>query len=86
MNAALHEVAVPDIEPIREFGVDAPVAGTVPAPAAETAPVQSVEGPVLTKKAGFANSKFFMVVAITFFLASCVFLGYEVFRYFKIVG
>ncbi len=86
LNAALHEVAVPDIESIREFGVDAPAAGTTPEPAAENTSVQKVEGPVLTKKAGFANSKFFMVIAITFFLASCVFLGYEVFRYFKIVG
>ena len=41
-------------------------------------------GKKLTKKAGFANSKFFMLVAIAFFLASCIFLGYEVFNYFQL--
>ena len=38
-----------------------------------------------TGKAGFANSKFFMVVAVAFFLASCIFLGYEVFNYFQLI-
>ena len=37
-----------------------------------------------TNKAGFASGKFFMVVAIAFFVASCVFLGYEVFHYFQL--
>ena len=35
-------------------------------------------------KSGFANNKFFMVIAIMFFVASCVFLGYEVFNYFQV--
>lgn len=93
LNAALGEVAnsttipVENIEPVREFGVDAPVA--------QPAQTQTVINPMvqpeapampktLTKKAGFANSKFFMVVAIAFFLASCIFLGYEVFNYFQL--
>ena len=94
LNAALGEVAntasIPaqDISAVREFGVEEPVV-----------PVQNVQQPVvapmsqpevmsqpkkLSKKAGFVNSKFFMVVAIAFFLASCIFLGYEVFNYFQI--
>ena len=91
LNAALHEasdsatIPVQDVEPIREFGVDAPVAGT--APVQTPLPEQTVVQPDgAGNKAGFANNKFFMVIAIAFFLASCVFLGYEVFRYFKIVG
>ena len=89
LNAALHEVsdnasiAVPNVEPIREFGVDTPVNAPQTVPVQN--PVQETQGPVLTKKAGFANNKFFMVIAVAFFLASCVFLGYEVFRYFQIV-
>lgn len=93
LNAALGEVAsaetipVENIAPVREFGVDTPTQTTVnPQPA--VAPVVQPETVVvpkkLTKKAGFANSKFFMLVAIAFFLASCIFLGYEVFNYFQI--
>lgn len=91
LNAALGEVAntatIPtqDISSVREFGVDAPV---VAQPQAAVAPMVqpdvNVQAKKLTKKAGFANSKFFMVVAIAFFLASCIFLGYEVFQYFQI--
>ena len=99
LNAALGEVAssatipVENIEPIREFGVDEPVKPVVN-PQPNVSLVQpsmsdsnlgvSTETPVLTQKAGFANSKFFMVVAIAFFLASCIFLGYEVFNYFQL--
>ena len=98
LNAALGEVSKDNILPvsdsgltsIKEFGQDEPVtvAPVVTPPADVVQPVmeQQPTGPVLTRKAGFANNKFFMVVAITFFLAACVFLGYEVFRYFKIVG
>jgi len=100
LNAALGEVAnssaipVENIEPVREFGVDTPVpTPVVTEPAA--VPQQPIIAPMvqpennqipktLTKKAGFANSKFFMVVAIAFFLASCIFLGYEVYRYFQL--
>ena len=98
LNAALSEasntaIPVNDVEAVREFGVDAPVPGSIPTvaqpqPAVPEAPVNTESGPVLTRTAGagFANNKFFMVIAIAFFLASCVFLGYEVFRYFSIVG
>lgn len=61
------------VDTIREFGEE------------PTTPV--VEKPkVKTRKLGFAQSKFFLVVAILFFAASCLFLGYEVFRYFNNVG
>ena len=96
LNAALGEVAkdttipVENIEVVREFGEEAPAMVQTPA-----APVQPVVAPMvqpemssepkaLTKKAGFANSKFFVVIAVAFFLASCVFLGYEVFNYFQL--
>lgn len=94
LNAALGEVAdatnipVESIQPVKEFGVDEPVAKTVtpepvaPAPAVAAAPVQPTP---VAPKAGFANSKFFVVVAIVFFLASCIFLGYEVFNYFQLI-
>lgn len=88
LNVVLGEVSkdniipTPDVTPIREFGQDE-VAPVAPAPVA----TEDTELPVgSTDKAGFANNKFFMVVAIAFFLAACVFLGYEVFRYFKLVG
>ena len=93
LNAALGEVAsaetipVENIAPVREFGVDAPTQTTVnpqPAVAPVVQPETVVAPKKLTKKAGFANSKFFMLVAIAFFLASCIFLGYEVFNYFQI--
>ena len=95
LNAALGEVAntatIPtqDLSPVREFGVDTPVAvqtnvQSQPAVAPMVQPEVSAQPKTLSKKAGFANSKFFMVVAIAFFLASCIFLGYEVFQYFQI--
>lgn len=94
LNAALGEVAkdpsipVENITPVREFGVDEPVTPVQPAVAPSTQPVDNTanttaEVPV-SPKSGFANSKFFMVVAIAFFLASCIFLGYEVFNYFQL--
>jgi len=95
LNAALGEVAnstamsVENIDSVREFGVETPA--VTPASTQPTAvpsmvqPAVSTDPKVLTKKAGFANSKFFMVVAIAFFLASCVFLGYEVYNYFQLV-
>ena len=94
LNAALGEVAsaetipVENIAPVREFGVDTPTQTTVnPQPA--VAPVVQPETVVvpkkLTKKAGFANSKFFMFIAVGFFIASCIFMGYEAFNYYQIV-
>lgn len=91
LNVALGEVSkdnilpVSDVAPIREFGQDEPVIQTSNS-SVDASALEKTSGPVLTRKAGFANNKFFMVVAIAFFLAACVFLGYEVFRYFKIVG
>jgi len=93
LNAALGEVAsaetipVENIAPVREFGVETPVQSVVspqPAVAPMVQPAVASETKKLTKKAGFANSKFFMLVAIAFFLASCIFLGYEVFNYFQL--
>lgn len=97
MNAALGEVAnsntipVENIQPIREFGVDEPINNqplVTPILQPEVAPIVqpeiSSQPKVLTKKSGFANNKFFMLIAIAFFLASCVFLGYEVFNYFQL--
>ena len=40
----------------------------------------------LTRSKGFANNKFFMIIAIVFFLAACVFLGYEAFQYFQLTA
>lgn len=95
LNAALGEVAntanipVENIGPVREFGVDAPVAQPVSQPQPTIAPMAqptvAADPKVLSKKAGFANSKFFMFIAIAFFLASCIFLGYEVFNYFQLI-
>ena len=93
LNAALGEVAsaetipVENIAPVREFGVEAPVQTVISTQPIVAPMVQSEvvsEPKKLTKKAGFANSKFFMLVAIAFFLASCIFLGYEVFNYFQL--
>lgn len=85
LGEASSESAIPveEIQPVREFGVDAPVV----APQEEIATnVQTSEQvPNMPTKAGFANNKFFMVIAVAFFMASCVFLGYEVFNYFQIV-
>ena len=86
LNNALGEVskantfAASDVQAIKEFGVDEPVSQPAVAPAINN------EIPNQGNTSGFANNKFFMVIAITFFIAACVFLGYEVFRYFSIVG
>ncbi|MBQ2872647.1 MAG: DUF1292 domain-containing protein [Bacilli bacterium] len=96
LNAALGEVAkdttipVENIEVVREFGEEGPVLPQTPVSTAQPAiapmvqPEMVSDPKALTRKAGFANNKFFMVVAIAFFLASCVFLGYEVFNYFQL--
>ena len=71
------------VQSLREFGVDGPVA---PAPTVENTQAPAETAPkVLTRSKGFANNKFFMVIAIAFFVAACVFLGYEVFKYFQLV-
>ena len=90
LNDVLGEVSkdnvlpVQDVAPIMEFGHDE----------VSTSMVNNLDNTVVpdssdsssTAKSGFASNKFFMVVAVAFFLAACVFLGYEVFRYFKMVG
>ena len=68
-------VMVTPVETIREFGQD----GQINNQDVEELPKAS------QKTLGFANNKFFMVIAIAFFLASCVFLGYEVFKYIQMV-
>ena len=72
-------VATQTVEPIREFGQDEPVIPLVN----DVQPMVQDQPKTLTRSPGFANNKFFMVIAITFFIASCVFLGYEVFKYFQ---
>lgn len=80
LNDAFNEIAtdrivtVESVKPIREFGVE------------EDLSIKNVEpAPLVRKrKAGFANNKFFMVIAITIFFGACVFLGYEAFRFFQL--
>jgi len=80
-----NQVPVSNIEPIREFGIDDSKSITPEiAPMIQPEPVAKEDTKVLTKKMGFANNKFFMVIAIAFFMASCVFLGYEVFQFFQL--
>ena len=89
LNQALDEVSdektlqtqEEGVQSLREFGVDGPVPAPTVAPEAPVADAPKV----LTRSKGFANNKFFMVIAIAFFVAACVFLGYEVFRYFQLV-
>ena len=92
LNDALGEVSkdnilpVSDVASIKEFGQD-----DVSTPVVNTSPVNPVtsdttDTSATSSSSGFANNKFFMVIAVAFFLAACVFLGYEVFRYFKLVG
>lgn len=99
LNQALGEaskeatISIQDIEPVREFGVEEPVTAApvvenvIPTPVqtpVASVPVEETPANTANQKAGFANNKFFMVVAIAFFLASCIFLGYEVFKYFQV--
>jgi len=69
--AAEPSIAVPAVESIREFGQDEPI----------LTEEESNNG--MKHSSGFANNRFFIVMAIVFFLAACVFLGYEVFNYFQ---
>lgn len=54
---------------VREFGVDEPI-------------VNSQESVSNASTGGFVNSKILLFVVIILFLASCVFLGYEIYNYF----
>lgn len=89
LNIALGEVsskdspiAINNVESIREFGVDDTDNKVVQEVNKVTE--TSVNVTPVSQSGGFAHNKFFMFVAITFFVASCVFLGYEVFQYFQI--
>ena len=62
------------VESLREFGEDTAVI--------EAQPMVEEDVKKLTRSKGFANNKFFMAIAIIFFVLSCVFLGYEAFQYF----
>lgn len=88
LNMALGEAStdkvvsgeVSDVQSLREFGTsDKALENSV-----STEPVVSeeVNAKKLTRSKGFANNKFFTVVAIILFIAACVFLGYEAFQYF----
>jgi len=90
LNSALGEVSqestipVENVSSIREFGDETPKVEPTVVSTTEVVNNTSVAQPETRSKAGFAHNKFFMVVAIAFFLASCIFLGYEVFNYFQI--
>lgn len=55
---------------IREFGVDEPINQ------------EENNSSDASTKGGFVNSKALLIAVIVFFLASCVFLGYEIYNYF----
>ena len=87
LNQALGEVstanavAVDDVNSLRDFGQsDVPSVDAVVPPVMDTTTVPPVTG----ASGGFANKKFFMVIAILFFVAACIFLGYEAFMYFQL--
>ena len=90
LNEALGEVSadkvipMENIQPIRDFGVDQVKDETT------TSNITSLENNNINTvnnngAAGFANNKFFMVIAILIFVGACVFLGYEAFTYFQAV-
>ena len=89
LNSALGEISqaipVSDIDAVKEFGVDEPVVNDISTGISAPVIENNSEPKKLEKRAGFANSKFFMFVALAFFFGSCIFLGYEVFNYFQIV-
>lgn len=92
LNEALEEtdvlkvVPVEDVKPIREFGVDEVKPTNLTTPVEEDKKIETVNtSKSILKNGGFANNKFFTVIVITFFLAACIFLGYEAFRYFQAV-
>ena len=93
LNEALGEVSSDkvvvsnDISSIREFGQDTPVVNNTPqaVPNSSNEMVNNDVKVLSRKRAGFANKKFFVVIAILFFVSACVFMGYEAFRYFQAV-
>lgn len=93
LNEALGEVSsdkvvgANDISSIREFGQDTPVVNDTPqvVPNSLNEMTNSDVKVLSRKRAGFADKKFFVVIAILFFVSACVFMGYEAFRYFQAV-
>lgn len=88
LNSALGEISkesipVENISAIKEFGEDDATPLVQPVQSVQADPKNAPK--VLSKKAGFANSKFFMFVAVGFFVASCIFMGYEAFSYYQLV-
>ena len=80
VNKGNISVSEKNLKTVREFGTDDNVTF-------QGAPIQEVKSIVQPKNSamqGFMNNKFVMVVAILFFLASCVFLGYEMFSFFNL--
>ena len=69
------------VQALRQFGSDEPVL-----PPQEQLVTVQENAKTLTRSKGFANNKFFVIIAIAFFIAACVFLGYEAFQYFQITG
>jgi len=90
LNKALDEVSdekvmmTPQdgVASLREFGMDKPAS----VQSQESNNLETEKAKTLTRSKGFANNKFFMVVAIAFFIAACIFLGYEAFQYFQLRG
>ena len=89
LNNALNEVSTDkvvsseasDVNSLRDFGTsDKDLKNE---PSVENKAVEApVEAKKLTRSKGFANNKFFTIVAIILFAAACCFLGYEAFKYF----
>lgn len=80
VNKGNISVSEQNLKTVREFGTDDNVTF-------QGAPIQEVKSIVQPKNSamqGFMNNKFVMVIAILFFLASCVFLGYEMFSFFTL--
>lgn len=86
---------VQDVQILRDFGTSdvVPTAEPVATPQVTPTAAPVVTPPVAasqtgaqpsTTKGGFANNKFFTVIAIMLFLGACVFLGYEAFQYFTL--
>ena len=88
LNEALGTVssdaAVPadDVGALREFGQN--VTPATPDLSNVVLENNVSEQPPAAPRGGFADKKYFMVIAILLFVASCVFLGYEAFQYFQL--
>ena len=77
LSDALGEATVPvsDVDALREFGQSDTAAPVEPATTEQTQPAGN---------SGFANNKYVLIVAFVFFIASCAFLGYEVYQYLQV--